>query len=154
MPEAIAQRDPIEEIVTRMVSPAVTGITALPLHVDKIALAAVATAGGIFAWQNPTDQKVMAAVLVDVTTIAPATRTGEVGVAVNATTLSSTLMNAFALDVVALLNSEDQKGVAGRLFRKVDEKGGTSPYITGSSTGAAAITGLVGFAYVLWFPIA
>jgi hypothetical protein len=154
-PEAVDRADPIEEIVTRMLGPKTSGVTILPgLHIEKKALAAVDTAGGIFSWQNPLDQKVMATIIIEVTTAASAACTIDVGRAGDATTSADNLIDGLDVNAAAgEFNAIDNKGTNGRAWRKVDEKGGTTDFITGSkATGASA--GLVGNAYILYFPIA
>lgn len=153
MAPAITRADPVAEVVRNLVSPAVSGVVALPVMCDRIALASVATAGGAFAWQNPLDVKVLATVVVDITAAAPATRTLDIGPAADATTLSDTILDGIAADAVAVYNGASNAGVNGRMFRKVDEKGGTNDYITGSSVGGGALTGLAGFAYIIYVPI-
>jgi hypothetical protein len=153
-PFAVDRSDPIEEIVTNMLGPKTSGVTILPgLHIEKKALAAVDTAGGVFSWQNPLTEKVIAALIIDVTTQSSGACTIDCGPAANATTLNDTLIDGLSVAAAGLYNSSDQKGTNGRLFRKVDEKGGTTSFINGSvASGASA--GLVGFAYILYFPIA
>lgn len=153
-PFAVDRSDPIEEIVTNMLGPKTSGVTILPgLHIEKKALAAVDSAGGVFSWQNPLTEKVIAALIIDVTTASSGACTLDCGPAANATTLNDTLIDGLSVATAGLYNSADQKGTNGRLFRKVDEKGGTASFITGSvASGASA--GLVGFAYILYYPIA
>lgn len=153
MAEAIAQADPTDVIMARLVSPKTTGVVALPLHVDRVALAAVDTAGGVFSWQNPLSVKVIATAIVNVTTVATAACTVDVGLAANATTLADTLLDGVDVNAAVIrANPFDNKGTNGKGVQLVDEKGGSNDFITGSKASGAS-AGIVGFAYIVYFPV-
>lgn len=149
----ISQADTVQEVLKLMVSPKTTGIVPLPLHVDRVALAAVDTAGGFFSWQNPLDVKVIALCIFNVTTVATAACTIDVGAAANATTSADTLLDGVDINAAVIRgNPFDNKGTNGKGVQLIDENGGSSDFITGSkATGATA--GVVGFAYIVYFPV-
>lgn len=105
------------------------------------ALAAVDTAGGVAAWQNPESTKVVALPILIVTTIATDECTIDVGVAANGTTSSDTQ-----------IDGQDVNGATGVFvgtWKLVDENGGSSDWITASkATGATA--GIVGKLIVIY----
>jgi hypothetical protein len=105
------------------------------------ALAAVDTAGGVMAWQNPETVPILVVGFdLLVTTAATEACTVDVGVSGDATTSDDTL-----------LDGQDVNAATG-IFRataavRLDEKGGTTDYITASkATGASA--GIVGYGVV------
>lgn len=100
------------------------------------------TAGGIFAWANPEGQTILVdRVVLDVTTVATAANTVDVGVAANATTDATTFVSA--QDTHSATVTHTSSAVA---------KVTSTQYITGSTTpttgGASA--GLVGVAYIYY----
>lgn len=98
------------------------------------------TGGGIMSVANPFGETAMIRNLViDVTTDASTSVTGEFGVAANGTTSSSTLINACDLGAAAaVFTALTDGGVAGKGYRKWT----TTQYVTGTASGAA--TALVG----------
>jgi len=86
-----------------------------------------------FAWQNPEPGKILVKrVMVDVTTAGgTATAVIDVGSAASATTHSDNLINGADLNAVALYDNIDDAGTNGKSKQKLDEKGGTTDYITG-----------------------
>jgi hypothetical protein len=117
------------------------------IRVDKVALAAVDTAGGVFAWENPASAAIIVhSVILDVTTNTTGACTIDVGVAANATTLSDTLLDGQSLATAAkVLNSATNPGTNGAMARRAT----STQYVTGSvASGASA--GLVGNAYISW----
>ncbi len=115
-------------------------------RIVRVALAAVDSAGGLFAWENTNTVAVIASVLIDLTTQASGALTADVGPAVDATTLSDTLLDGVNLGAAAgIFNSVDHQGTNGLVFRRVP----AGEFITGSTvTGASA--GIVGFAHVAY----
>ncbi len=114
--------------------------------IAKVALAAVDTAGGVFAWQNPEAVTVVVDRLqIDATTAATAACTLDCGpTAVSAATLNDTLIDG--LDVhtaVILADNLLAPGTDGVAQVKV----ATGKWITGS-TASGASAGLVGSAYI------
>lgn len=105
------------------------------------ALAAVDTAGGCAAWQNPETTKVVALPILVVTTVATGACTVDVGVAANGTTSSDTQ-----------IDGQDVNGATGVFagtWKLVDENGGSNDWITVSkATGATA--GIVGKLVVIY----
>jgi len=127
------------------------------IHVVKVALAAVATAGGCFSWANPeTGSIIIHRVIVDVTTISTGAATLDIGTtATNATTLSDNMLDG--LDVhsgtgcfdgsyTSLLDGGVANGTNGRGSQKL----ATGKWLTGSSVGGSALTGLVGNVYIYY----
>jgi hypothetical protein len=125
---------------------AATATVGVP-RVTKVALAAVDTAGGVFAWANPAGAAILVhSVHLDVTTFTTGACTIDVGVAANATTLNDTLIDGASLATAAkTLNSATNAGTNGSMSRKVT----STQFVTGSvASGASA--GLVGNAYIVW----
>lgn len=121
------------------------------VKVAKVALAAVDTGGGIFAWQNDEGASIIVQrVLLDVTTAATAACTVDIGTtAVSATTSSDNLIDG--LDVNAATGVFDNLTSAGS-SGKSQQKLASGKWVTGSkSTGVSA--GLVGFAYIEYIVI-
>ena len=128
--------------------------TPVALKCAKVALGSADTAGGILAWQNPESSAIVVARLViDRTTKSTGACTADFGTAANGTTSSDNLLDG--VDVGAAAGIEDNienKGTSGKARQRVDAKGGTTDYITGSkATGAAA--GLVGNVYILYYEV-
>lgn len=122
--------------------------------VAKVALEAVDTAGGLFAWQNPESVKVLVTrLLVHLTTAAAAACTGDFGPAADATTLNDTGIDGLDLNAAAgLFDNVNDAGTNGKARFIVDEKGGTNDHVTGS-TASGASSGIVGFAYIEYVPV-
>lgn len=105
------------------------------------------TAGGIFAWRPPEQASqavVITRVIVNVTTVASAACTINIGPAANATTLNDTLIDGFdAHTATGAFDNVSDVSTNGK-SRQVLTSGN---YVTGSTaTGASA--GLVGVVYI------
>lgn len=118
--------------------------------VAKVALGVSDTAGGVLAWANPTGGSILVQrVILDVTTKATGACTLDVGVAADGTTLNDTLLDGVDVGTAAgVFDNIENQGTNGVAAKKVT----SSQYVTASkATGAAA--GLVGYAYIHYFPI-
>lgn len=114
--------------------------------IAKVALAALDTAGGVFAWQNPEGASIIITkVVIDVTTVASGAATVDVGTtATNATTLSDNLLDGVDVHTAAgLLGVADGDGTNG----KAQQKLASGKWVTGSKASGACAA-LVGFAYI------
>ena len=145
------KNSPVAEQVKDLLS---SDTTPVALKCAKVALAASDSAGGVFAWQNPESNAIVVSrVVVDLTTVATAACTVDVGTAANATTSSDDLLDG--LDVNAATGVFDNiadKGTNGKEKQRLDAKGGTTDHITASkATGATA--GLVGNAYIFYHEV-
>ena len=115
-------------------------------HVAKVALAAVDTGGGIFAWQNPAGVSIIVhKVIIDVATVATGACTIDVGTtATSATTLSDNMIDGLdvhtATGTFGIANGADLNGVA-------QQKLAAGKWVTGSKASGAS-AGLVGTAYI------
>lgn len=118
------------------------------INVKVVALAAVDTAGGVFAWA-PGFACVVGPLIIDRTTKSTGACTIDAGIAANVTTLSDTLIDGVnAAATEAAESSIDNKGTNGAAFRKC----GSTQAVTGSvASGASA--GLVGFAYIPYIKV-
>ncbi len=142
------QRDaPIGEIV-RALYPA-SGTAVIP-KVVKVALGQAAGDAGVLSWQNPESVGILAAVVVDITTV-QAAQTADVGVDGDGTGTSDTLMDGVSLATAGAVSSFADAGTSGAAFRKVDAKGGTNDYITATASGTPSA--LVGSAYIIYVPV-
>lgn len=121
------------------------------VKVAKIALAAVDTGGGIFAWQNDEGAAIIVQrVLLDVTTVATAACTVDIGTtATNATTSSDNLIDG--VDVNAATGVFDNITSAGS-SGKSKQKLAAGKWVTGSKASGAS-AGLVGFVYIEYIVI-
>ena len=142
------QRDaPIGEIV-KALYPA-SGTAVIP-KVVKVALGQAAGNAGVLSWQNPESVGILAAVVVDITTV-QAAQTADVGVDGDGTGTSDTLMDGVSLATAGAVSSFADAGTNGAAFRKVDAKGGTNDYITATASGTPSA--LVGSAYIIYVPV-
>lgn len=122
---------------------------AADIRVSKVALAALDAAGGIFAWQNPEGVAIIVTkVLVDVTTVAAAACTLDIGTtAVSAGTLSDNLIDGLdvrtATGLFGIADGADANG-------KSQQKLAAGKWVTGSKASGAA-AGLAGSAYVHYY---
>lgn len=120
------------------------------VKVARVALAAVDTAGGVFAWQNPEAVGALVTnVLLDVTTQTSGACTIDVGMtATNATTLADNLIDGKSLATAGLFDNIEDQGTNGTSRQKV----AAGKWITGSvASGASA--GIVGFAYIFYVTV-
>lgn len=116
------------------------------VKIARVALAALDTGGGVFAWANPeADSILITRTVLDVTTKATGACTIDVGTtATNATTSSDNLIDGLDVGTAAgVFDSITDKGTNGKSRQKL----ATGKWITGSmASGAAA--GLVGYVYI------
>ena len=118
--------------------------------VAVVALAAVDTAGGVFSWANPEATAILVTrLVVDVTTVATAACTLDIGAtATTATTLSDTMLDG--IDVHTATGQFDSMlaanaGTNGLTVNKV----AVGKWVTASKASGAS-AGLVGFAYIFY----
>lgn len=119
------------------------------VKVVKVALSAGDADDFAFAWQNPESTAIMVQrVLVDLTTAGgTANSVLDVGPAANATTTSATLIDGLNLNTTGLFCNLDDGGTSGTASARLDEKDGTTDYITGQILVANA-SALVGNVYI------
>ena len=123
--------------------------------VKKIALAAVDTAGGLFAWQAPA-RAFVTAVKVDVTTPATGACTADIGyTTASAATLSDTIIDGAdvhtAADVFDNVADAGTNGILGGTTNTGDQQlvAASGKWVTGS-TASGASAGIVGNAYIFY----
>jgi phage-related protein len=107
-----------------------------------------------FAWQNPESTKIIVdRVIVNITTAGGTSGSViDVGIAVNATTASDTLIDGADLNTTGLKDNISEAGTNGKSRGLMDEKGGTNDHITGRIlTQNAAL--LAGNVYISYFVI-
>ena len=128
--------------------------TPVALKCAKVALAAADTAGGILAWQNPESGAIVVTrIVIDRTTKSTAACTADFGSAADGTTSSDNLMDAVDVGATAAIEDNiENKGTNGKVRQRVDAKGGTTDYVTGSKASGAA-AGLVGNAYIFYYEV-
>ncbi len=126
-----------------------SAVTKTPVTV-RVALAAVDTAGGVFAWANPTGGSILiTGIAVDVTTVSSGACTIDCGVAANATTLSDTLIDGASTATTArVIDNIKDAGTNGTSWQRM----GSTEVVT-VSEASGDVTGLVGFLYVTYFVI-
>jgi len=128
--------------------------TPVALKCARAALGAADAAGGILAWQNPeTSAIIVVRIVFDVTTKSTAACTVDAGSAADGTTSADNLMDGIDVGTATgVFDNIDDKGTNGKSKRRLDAKGGTTDFITGSkATGAAA--GLKGNAYIFYYEV-
>ncbi len=142
------QRDaPVGEILSAMF-PA-SGTAVIP-KVVKVALGQSAGNAGVLSWQNPESVGVLAAVVLDITTVQSA-QTADVGVDGDGTGTSDTLVDGVSLATAGAWSSFADAGTNGAALRKVDAKGGTNDYVTATASGTPS--SLAGNAYIFYVPV-
>jgi len=118
------------------------------VKIARVALAAVDTAGGVFAWANPEAGDILISRLViDVTTKSTGASTVDIGTtATNATTSSDTLIDGLDTGTAAgIFDNITDKGTNGKSRQRL----ATGKWVTGSvASGASA--GIVGYAYIFY----
>jgi len=114
------------------------------------ALAAVDTAGGVFAWANPeTGYILVRHVVLNVTTKATSACTADVGTtAVSAATLADNLLDGKDIaTATGIFTNDESAGTNGKSFKRL----ATAKWVTGSvASGASA--GIVG-TYEIYYEV-
>lgn len=115
-----------------------------PIQTAVKKLAAVDTAGGLFAWANPTGKRIhVLGVRLDVTTASSGACTVDVGVAANGITLNDTIIDGVSVAATGVKDDQKDAGTNGAGVAAAT----SSQYVTGSvASGASA--GIAGYAYI------
>lgn len=115
------------------------------VKVDKIALAAVDTGGGVFAWQNPEGAAIIVErVVLDITTPSTGACTVDVGVTpTSAATPVDNLLDGQSLAAAAVLDNIENQGTNGKSVGRL----ASGKWVT-ASVASGASAGLVGSAYI------
>ena len=118
------------------------------IQCERVALAAVDTAGGVFAWANPTGSTILiTAVAMDVTTVSSGACAIDIGVANDGTTASDTIIDGASVATTArVVDNVKDAGTNGTSIVRCT----SSQYVTGSVIGGGASAGLVGYAYIYY----
>ena len=102
------------------------------LKVAKVALTPGAANAYAFAWQNPEDNAILIThVILDVTTAATLAAVLDVGSAATATTVSDNIMDAAALNAIAVVDHLLVAGAGAGGVQKLTVAGGATAWITG-----------------------
>lgn len=113
----------------------------------EVPLAAVATAGGVLAWQNPEAGPIIVTRLIlDVTTKATGACTLDAGTAANGTTSNDGLLDG--VDVGTAAGTFDNLGNAG-VNGRARQKLAAGQFVT-VSQASGAVAGLVGTALIAY----
>jgi hypothetical protein len=116
-------------------------------RVAVLKLAAADTGGGVFAW-NPGVACIVTRVVLHVTTESDAACTLDIGIAANGTTLNDTLIDGVDVGTAAgIFDNIEDAGTNGLARLAVT----ATQYLTASKASGAA-AGLVGYAYVHYYP--
>ena len=120
----------------------------------KVALGSSDSAGGILAWQNPEASAILVVrVVIDRTTKSTGACTADFGSAANATTSANNLLDGVDVGAAAAIEDNiDDQGTSGKARQRLDAKGGSTDYLTGSKASGAA-AGLVGNAYIFYVEV-
>lgn len=115
------------------------------VKVDKVALAAVDTGGGVFAWANPEAGAIIVErVVIDVTTASTGACTIDVGVTpTSATTVVDNLLDGQSVATAAVLDNIENQGTNGKSAGRL----ASGKWVT-ASVASGASAGLVGSAYI------
>lgn len=118
--------------------------------VVRVPLAAVDTAGGVFAWQAPVNTDVLVTRLsLDVTTQSSAACTLDIGAtATSAATSIDNLVDGLSVAVAGLYSNLKNPGTNG----KADQRLSAGKWVT-ASVASGASAGLAGFAYLHYVPV-
>jgi len=153
MTYAVTQEMPVAELLKNLIPDGKT-VTHLPgLYIDKVSLTAdtAGGAGGVLSWQNPLKSNALAALVLHIRT-ATTTTTITADCGTDSTGGSpDNLIDAGVLGFADTVSSFEDQGTNGASFRELDENGGTNDYLMVKGSGSAA--GLVGEAYILYFPL-
>lgn len=121
----------------------VGGTDLLPFR-RKVALAAVDTAGGLFAVANPEGVAIILTGLwLNVTTVTSGACTADCGIAANGTTLNDTMIDGVSLATTAGVRNHIKNAGTNGLGAL---PWGASEFLTGSVASGASLA-LVGFAF-------
>lgn len=133
------------------------GMSPQYMKVASVALTAGNANAFAFAWQNPEDAKILVhRVLVDITTAGgTASSVLNIGSGASATTATDNLLDGIDANAAALYDNADEtdSGTNGKASVKLDEKGGTTDWITGQILTANAAS-LVGNVYIYYTEVA
>ncbi len=134
--------------LTQLVNNAIGSAQMNPQYM-KVATSAL-TAGAenafAFAWQNPHDAAILVhRVIVDVTAEGDTSSTLDVGTAATATTNGDNFLDGVDITSAGIFDNI----TAAASARKMDEKDGTTDYITGQILAGNAAT-LAGFVYIYY----
>lgn len=116
----------------------------------KVALTAATgtTAGAVLSIPNPEGVDLIVTRLVlDITTEGPATTTVDAGIAANGATSADNLIDAGAVSAIGVIDNVEDGGTNGQAVIKWP----AAQYLT--ITASAALTGLVGNAYITWIRV-
>jgi hypothetical protein len=122
------------------------------IKIAKVALTGGAVNSFAFVWVNQETVPIMVQrVLVDIKTAgATATSVIDIGPAADATSTSDTIIDGLALTSTGLFDNITDKGTNGKSRIRLDERGGTTSYITGKilTANAAELVGNVYIEYI------
>ena len=147
-------RERLQEVVLQSGATAQTIAYSRAFKVAKVALTAGVANAFAFAWQNPESNAVLVTrVIVDITTAGgTATAVMDVGVVANATSTAADIFNDIDLNSAAISDNLLVAGTGQGGVHKLDENGGTTPYITGKILTEKA-EALVGNVYIIYTEI-
>lgn len=120
--------------------------------VSRVALNAVDTAGGVFAWANPHENNIaIINCVVHVSTVATGACTLDIGTtAVSATTSSNNLLTALDVNAATgVFDNNTDKGASGKTRQLL----APGKWVT-ASKASGATAGLVGYAYIEYIVLA
>ena len=148
------ERERITEVVSQDSATADSIANIRALKCAKIILKAGLQNAFAFAWQNPESNKILITrCITDITTSGGAAATMDVGAAISATTHSATIFSGVLLNSTVVKDNVFVGGGIGQGgVAKVDENGGTTPWITGQILGNTA-SNLVGNIYIFYTEI-
>jgi len=147
------ERERIVEVVSQdgVTVDSVANIRALKCA--KVALTPGIQNAFAFAWQNPEANKILITrCITDITTSGGAAATMNVGVVANAAATAADIFNGVLLDSAVVKDNLFVAAIGQGGVPKVDENGGTKPYITGKILGNTA-NALVGNIYIFYTEI-
>ena len=106
-------------------------------HSERVVLGTGAGAGGLLGWQNPLLVAVLVRIELNLTAASGAAATADFGTAANATTSSDNLVDGLSINQTGAFDNIEDRGTNGKSRQRVDAKGGTTDFVTGSiATGS------------------
>jgi len=144
--------DASKNLVSSAVTPTELGLLSSAdrvVKVEKQALAAVRTAGGVLGWTNPTGGSIIVTGLVlNVTTASTGASTINCGIGTDATTASDVLIDGVSGTPAAVLDDQKDAGTNGVGAGLV-----ASTEAVTCSEASGDVTGIAGFAYIYYHAI-
>lgn len=123
------------------------------IRTARVALATDTGNAGMLSWQNPEEYPIIIQrLMLDITTEATGAAIANFGSDADGTGTSDDLIDGVDIGAAAgVFDNIDDAGVSGGSTVRLDAKGGTTDFLTGTAESDPA--GLVGFAYIQYWVV-